>query len=117
MVSQARTLSFIDTVVPVDRIGARIARDVALIILFSLITAAFARIAVHLAFTPVPVTGQTLAVLLAGAVLGSRLGAAAMVLYAVAGSQLSVFAGGGDASFHWQDGSGSYICGITSGSS
>jgi len=90
---------------------------VALIVLFSLITAGAARISVHLPFTPVPITGQTLAVLLAGATLGSRRGAAAMVLYAVGGSQLNMFAGGSDAVFHWQAGSGGYILGITSGSS
>jgi len=67
VVSQARTLSLIDIVIPTDRIGARIARDVALIVLFSLITGGFARFSVHLPFTPVPITGQTLAVLLAGA--------------------------------------------------
>ncbi len=117
MVSQARTLSLIDVAVPADRIGARIARDVALIILFSLITAGFARLSVHLPFTPVPITGQTLAVLLAGAALGSWRGAAALALYAVEGSQFSVFAGGSDAVFHWQAGSGGYIFGITTGSS
>ena len=117
MVTPARTLSLIDVVIPVDRFGARIARDVALIVLFSLLAAGFARFSVHLPFTPVPVTGQTLAVLLAGAALGSRRGAAAMVLYAVGGSQLPLFAGGGDAVFHWQAGSGGYIFGITSGSS
>lgn len=117
MVSQAKTLSLIDVVVPVDRIGARIARDVALIVLFSLITAGFARFSVHLPFTPVPVTGQTLAVLLAGAALGSWRGAAALALYAVAGSQAPMFAGGSDAVFHWQAGSGGYVFGITSGSS
>ena len=117
MVSQARTLSIIDVVIPADRFGARIARDVALIVLFSLITAGFARFSVHLPFTPVPVTGQTLAVLLAGAALGSRRGAAAMVLYAVGGSQFPMFAGGSDAAFLWQAGSGGYIFGITAGSS
>ncbi len=60
MVSQAKNLSLIDVVLPVDRIGARIGRDVALIILFSLLTAGFARFSVHLPFTPVPITGQTL---------------------------------------------------------
>ncbi len=40
-----------------------------------------------------------------------------MVLYAVGGSQLNFFAGGGDAIFHWQTGSGGYILGITSGAS
>ena len=117
MAAQARTRSLIDVVIPVDGSTARIVRDVALIVLFSLITAGLARISVHLPFTPVPITGQTLAVLLAGATLGSWRGAAAMVVYAVGGSQLSMFAGGGDAVFHWQAGSGGYIFGITSGSS
>ncbi len=117
MVAQTGTRSLIDVVIPVDGYYPRIARDVALIVLFSLITAGAARISVHLPFTPVPITGQTLAVLLAGATLGSRRGAAAMVLYAVGGSQLNMFAGGSDAVFHWQAGSGGYILGITSGSS
>ncbi|MCI0829226.1 MAG: biotin transporter BioY, partial [Chloroflexi bacterium] len=85
-----------DVVIPVDGSTARIVRDVALIVLFSLITAGLARISVHLPFTPVPITGQTLAVLLAGATLGSWRGAAAMVVYAVGGSQFSMFAGGSD---------------------
>ena len=117
VVSQARTGSLIDFVIPVDRIGARVARDVALIVLFSLLAAGFARFSVQLPFTPVPVTGQTLAVLLAGAALGSRRGAAAMVLYAVGGSLFPMFAGGSGAVFHWQAGSGAYIFAITSGSS
>ena len=117
MAAQAGTRSLIDAVIPVNGRSARIARDVALIVLFTLLTVGFARISVHLPFTPVPITGQTLAVLLAGAALGSRRGAAAMVLYAVGGSQLNMFAGGGDAVFHWQAGSGGYIFGITSGSS
>ena len=117
MVAQTGTRSIIDVVIPVDGYYSRISRDVTLIILFTLITAAAARISVHLPFTPVPITGQTLAVLLAGATLGSRRGAAAMVLYAVGGSQFNIFAGGSDAVFHWQAGSSGYILGITSGSS
>ena len=117
MVTQTGTRPLIDAVIPVDGQYSRIARDVALIVLFSLLTAGAARVSVHLPFTPVPITGQTLAVLLAGATLGSRRGAAAMVLYAVGGSQFNMFAGGSDAVFHWQAGSGDYILGITSGSS
>jgi biotin transporter BioY len=117
VVAQTGTRSIIDVVIPVDGYYSRISRDVALIILFTLITAAAARISVHLPFTPVPITGQTLAVLLAGATLGSRRGAAAMVLYAVGGSQFNMFAGGNDAVIHWQAGSSGYILGITSGSS
>lgn len=117
MLSQTGTRSLVDVVIPVDARGARIARDVALILLFTLIITGLARISVHLPFTPVPITGQTLAVLLAGATLGSWRGASAMVVYAVGGSQFDMFAGGSDAVFHWQASSGGYIFGITSGSS
>ena len=44
-----------------------------------------AQVSIHLSFTPVPVTGQTLGVLLCGTALGWRRGTAAMVLYALAG--------------------------------
>ena len=117
MVAQTGTRSIIDALIPVRGYISRIARDVALIVLFTLITVGAARISVHLPFTPVPITGQTLAVLLAGAVLGSKRGAAAMILYAVGGSQLNMFAGGGDGIFHWQSGSSGYLIGITSGTS
>lgn len=117
MLSQTGTRSLVDVVIPVDARGARIARDVALILLFTLIITGLARISVHLPFTPVPITGQTLAVLLAGATLGSWRGASAMVVYAAGGSQFDMFAGGSDAVFHWQASSGGYIFGITSGSS
>ena len=61
----------------------------------SLFTAACAQISVHLPFSPVPVTGQTLAVLLAGAVLGPEAGGLAMLCYLAEGAAgLPVFAGG-----------------------
>jgi biotin transport system substrate-specific component len=44
-----------------------------------------AQISIHLSFTPVPITGQTLGVLLAGTALGWWRAGAALVLYAVAG--------------------------------
>lgn len=53
----------------------------ALIVGFAMFTALLAQIAIPLWFTPVPITGQTFSVLLAGAVLGWRAGAAAMSLY------------------------------------
>ncbi len=120
MASQTPTRSLIDFALPVNGTGTRIARDIALIILFSLITAGFARFVVHLPFTPVPITGQTLAVLLAGAALGSRRGATSMVLYAVAGSQLDMFAGGSNASatsysFEFTSGSSGLVWNLASG--
>lgn len=67
--------------------------DGALIVLFSAFVALSARIAFPLPFTEVPVTGQTLAVLFTGAVLGSRRGALALLLYLVEGAVgLPVFA-------------------------
>jgi biotin transport system substrate-specific component len=54
-----------------------------------------AQISIPLPFTPVPVTGQTFAVLLAGAALGSMRGVLSMLLYAVVGGLgMPWFAGG-----------------------
>lgn len=70
-------------------------RDIALVLGASLLVAASARVAIPLPFSPVPITGQTLAVLLTGFVLGGRLGALALVAYLVEGlAGLPVFAGG-----------------------
>jgi len=70
-------------------------RDVTLIILGSLFTALLARVEVPLPFSPVPITGQTFAVLLVGAALGSKRGAASMALYLAEGALgLPFFAGG-----------------------
>lgn len=63
---------------------------------FSLVTALLAQVRIPLPFTPVPLTGQTFAVLLAGAALGSRRGFLSQALYLAAGAVgLPVFAGGG----------------------
>ncbi len=56
-------------------------RDLALIAGGAGFIAASAQVAVRLPFTPVPLTGQTLAVLLTGAALGSSLGIASSALY------------------------------------
>lgn len=62
---------------------------------FALLTGLLAQFEIVLPFTPVPITGQTLGVLLAGAALGSKAGFASMALYNVIGiAGLPVFAGG-----------------------
>jgi biotin transport system substrate-specific component len=53
----------------------------ALVIGFALLTAVMAQVRIPLGFTPIPITGQTFAVLLSGAALGSRLGPASQALY------------------------------------
>ena len=61
-------------------------RDIVAVVGFALFTALAAQISIPLGFTPVPVTGQTLAVLLAGGVLGANRGALSMGLYVVLGA-------------------------------
>jgi biotin transport system substrate-specific component len=75
--------------------GERV-RDVALVVAFACVTGLSAQWEVKLPFTPVPVTGQTLAVLLGGVALGSGRALSGMVLYLVAGLTPWVpwFAGG-----------------------
>src|SRR5262249_37764623 len=83
--SQSDTLRGPRTRVPADLLpGARV-RDVALVVGAAGFVGLLAQISIHLSFTPVPITGQTLGVLLAGTALGWRRGAAAMALYAIAG--------------------------------
>jgi biotin transport system substrate-specific component len=78
-------------------IGAALApldwtRSAGLVIVFSLFIAAAAQFAIHIG--PIPITGQTFAVLLTGALLGSRLGAAAVIAYLIEGAiGLPFFAG------------------------
>jgi biotin transport system substrate-specific component len=63
--------------------AARLAFQVACAVTGSLLMAGLAQIAIHLPFTPVPITGQTLGVLLIGAAYGPGLGMATIVLYLV----------------------------------
>mgnify|MGYP001612667683 FL=1 len=63
--------------------------------LFASLTGAVAWFKIPLPFTPVPITLQTLMVLLSGAMLGPVYGALAMIVYLVLGAiGLPVFAGG-----------------------
>ena len=57
-----------------------------LVVGFALLTALAAQVVIPLPFTPVPITGQTFTVLLAGAALGGTLGAASMALYLLLGA-------------------------------
>lgn len=62
------------------------ARTVAVVVGGAGLIAACAQISIPLGFTPVPVTGQTFAVLLVGAGLGSVAGTASALLYVVLGA-------------------------------
>ena len=87
-------LAFADLARPAERRVA-FAYDLVLIAAGSVLVALAAQVAVPLPFTPVPWTLQPLAVLLVGALLGARRGAAALVAYLAEGaSGMPVFAGG-----------------------
>lgn len=68
-----------------DLLPGTLVRDVLLVVGAAGFVGLLAQISIPLSFTPVPVTGQTLGVLLAGTALGWRRAAASMALYAVAG--------------------------------
>jgi biotin transport system substrate-specific component len=67
-------------VLPGDRV-----RDAVLVATYAAFTGLAAQLAVKLPFTPVPITGQTFAVLLGAAALGWRRALAGMVLYLALG--------------------------------
>jgi len=70
-----------------------VARSIAVVVAFAALTFVGANIVIPL--VPVPITMQTLFVLLAGAMIGARRGALSQVLYVGAGSLgLPIFAGG-----------------------
>lgn len=80
--------------------SARVLRLAIVVAAFATLTAVGARIAVPLPGTVVPFTFQVVAVLLAGLVLGPRLGVASQVAYLTAGATgLPVFAAGGGAAY------------------
>jgi biotin transport system substrate-specific component len=86
------------TPLPLDERSALLrtaGREAALLLGASIFLALTARISLPLPFWPVPITGQTLGVLLVGTLFGPRRGAAAVAAYVLEGlAGLPVFAGG-----------------------
>ena len=90
-VSHPRQRVMIDAVWP----AVGIWRESALIVAGCLLIALAAQLQVLLPFSPVPVTGQTFAVLFLGALYGSQRGPTTVVTYLMLGAMgLPVFAGG-----------------------
>jgi biotin transport system substrate-specific component len=85
-------------------------RSVVVVVGFSLLTALAAQVVLPLPFTPVPLTGQTFAVLLTGALLGPRLGALAMLAYLAEGAAgLPFFRGGAGGVGHLSGATAGYL--------
>jgi biotin transport system substrate-specific component len=91
--------------------GARV-RDAVLVVSGALVTALFAQVSIDVPPSPVPITGQTLAVGLVGATLGARRGASSLGLYAVLGLFLPFYADGGSGWDVIWGASGGYIIGF-----
>lgn len=90
-----------------------LAWKVALVVVGAALIALAAQVQIPLPFSPVPVTGQTFAVLLVGASLGARLGTASVVLYIVEGVVgLPVFTGGGAGLARLGGPTGGYLVGF-----
>ena len=104
---------------PDTLIGAALApldrtRSISLVFAFSLLVALCAQIVIPVG--PVPITGQTFAVLLTGALLGSRLGAMAMIVYLIEGaSGLPFFYGGHGGLAHFFGPTGGYLVAFPAG--
>ena len=91
MASVARPYTLADVAVP----RSNAMTDTLLVIAASLVTAAAAQVEIRLPWTPVPITGQTFAVLLSGTVLGARRAFLAQCFYLLEGAcGLPFFAGG-----------------------
>ena len=100
------------TEVLIDRIpvARNLATDAIWVIAFSLVTAICAQVSFHLPFSPVPITGQTFAVLLSGAVLGWRRAFLSQIAYLAEGAAgLPVFADGAGSVLHLVGPSGGFL--------
>lgn len=129
-----RGITLADFLVPIrvgERVGSRV-RHIALIVAGALFIALSAQITlvqsgqtipliadyrIQLASTPVPITGQTLAVLLVGGSLGLRRGLLSVGLYLLAGLVLPVYAGWGSGvdTFVGRGDAGQLVLGATGG--
>ncbi|MDQ8043911.1 MAG: biotin transporter BioY [Solirubrobacteraceae bacterium] len=89
--------------------GAR-TRDIALVVGGALFTALMAQLVIPM--TPVPMTGQTLAIGLVGASLGLRRGLASIALYVALGFVFPFYAEGSSGISHLWGATGGYIWGF-----
>jgi biotin transport system substrate-specific component len=88
-------------------------RDAVLVVGGCLLVAGAAQVSINLPFTPVPLTGQTFAVVLVGASLGAARGFASLALYLGVGvAGLPFFAGGASGGDVVVGASGGYLVGF-----
>jgi len=112
MISTALYMTYADIIKPSGRIPALV-YDALLILAGSMLIALSAKVAFPLPFSPVPVTGQTFAVLLIGALYGSRRGFLTVLAYIAEGaSGMPVFTGAGAGLAYLMGPTGGYLAGF-----
>jgi biotin transport system substrate-specific component len=102
----------------VDRVVPRsFVADIALVVLGAVLIYASTFVTIPLGFTPVPLTGQTFAVLLTASALGLNRGTLSTLLYAIVGwFGAPVFASHTSAVFSFQSPTLGYVVGFIAGS-
>ncbi len=107
-------MTFVDVLRPeIARNRVGLLYDAVVVAAGSVLIALFARVAIPLPFSPVPITGQTFAVLFIGALLGSRKGGMAVILYLLEGiAGLPFFAGGSGGLTRLAGPTGGYLIGF-----
>lgn len=101
------TVRVLGDAIPGDRL-----RDALLVLGGAGLTTLGAQITVHIPGSPVPVTAQTLGVVIAGAALGTWRGAASQILYLLLGLFLPVYANGASGGHVVWGATGGYIVGF-----
>lgn len=93
-----KTLTLIDAILPIERKSLVLVRDIILVLSFAILTGICAKIKIEIG--TVPITMQTFAVLLSGAVLGSIRGALSQLVYLTLGlTGIPWFSRGGGMSY------------------
>ncbi len=109
-------MNYTDIHQPIKSVSKKV-NQIVLILSASWLIAISAQFSINLPFSPVPITGQTLIVLLIGALLGKNRGTAAVGLYLAQGAAgLPVFAGGKSGLITLFGPTGGYLIGFAAAS-
>lgn len=107
-----RSFTYADVLRPSPR-AAALVYDIALVLIGSVAIALSAQLALRIPISPVPITGQTFAVLLVGALFGSKRGVATVLAYLAQGAAgLPVFAQGAAGAPYMLGPTGGYLIGF-----
>ena len=108
-------MNYTDSLLPRKSVSNQVI-NAALVLGASWLIAISAQISFHIPFSPVPVTGQTLIILLSGIILGKTRGVAAVGLYLLQGAAgLPFFAGGKSGLAALAGPTGGYLFGFLAG--